>query len=78
MDDFSFEIKKHIGVIKTYTTGWTKELNIIDWNGNGARFDIRDWDKAHEHMSRGVTLSTEDAQTLLDLLKTEFENFSPK
>ena len=45
--DFAFNIKEHIGVINTYSTGWSKELNLVEWNGNNARFDIRDWEPSH-------------------------------
>ena len=41
--DFAFNIKEHIGVINTYASGWSKELNLVEWNGNNAKFDIRDW-----------------------------------
>lgn len=27
--EFTFEITKHIGVIKAYETGWSKEINIV-------------------------------------------------
>ena len=67
-DDFSFEIKEHIGVIGTYSTGWKKEINLVEWNGNPAKVDIRDWDPKHEHMSRGVTLRHEEAAALCGLL----------
>ncbi len=67
-DDFSFEITKHIGVISTYSTGWKKEINLVEWNGNPAKLDIRDWDPKHEHMSRGITLRREEAVSLADIL----------
>ena len=42
--DLIFEIKQHIGIIANYPTGWTKEVNLIAWNGGAIKFDIRDWD----------------------------------
>ena len=70
--DFSFEIKEKLGVLYTYTTGWTKELNIVQWNGGVAKFDIRDWDQNHEHMSRGITLRDEEAKLMTRLLTEYF------
>lgn len=67
-DDFSYEIQKNIGVLKTYPTGWTKEINLISWNGKPAKIDIRDWDSKHEHMSRGLTLHEEEAEALVEVL----------
>lgn len=69
-DDVTFEVVEHLGVIASYPTGWKKELNRVAWNGNGAKFDIRDWDENHEHMSRGITLHPEEAKKVVDLLKT--------
>jgi len=68
-DDVTFEIKEHLGVISAYPTGWKKELNLVAWNGNGAKYDLRDWDPEHEHMSRGITLHKDEAQKLLELLQ---------
>ncbi len=34
MADIKFEIKDKLGVISESSKGWTKELNLISWNGN--------------------------------------------
>jgi hypothetical protein len=67
--DIVYEIKEKIGVITPYPTGWNKELNLVSWNGSAAKFDIRDWDPEHEHMSRGITLHPDEARKLRDMLK---------
>lgn len=54
--DITYDIKEHIGVIKTFNTGWQKELNIVSWNGGNPKYDIREWDMDHTHMTRGITL----------------------
>ena len=69
-DSISYEITEHVGVISAYPTGWTKELNLVCWNGGSEKYDLRDWDPEHEHMSRGVTLHKDEAKKLLELLKT--------
>ncbi len=68
-ESFAFEIKKHIGVLGTYSTGWKKELNIVEWNGKNAKYDIRDWDPNHEKMSRGVTLHEGEVKNLVTVLE---------
>lgn len=68
-NDITFEIKKHIGVIAEYATGWKKEINLVAWNGGAPKFDVRDWDPAHEHMSRGVTLTEKEINKLIDSVK---------
>ena len=64
-----FEILEHIGIISTHPTGWNKELNIVSWNGGQPKYDIRDWDLDHEHMSRGVTLHEKEMRQIFDLMK---------
>ena len=68
MADFKFEIKKHIGIISTSKSGWTKELNLVSWNEKEAKYDIREWDPTHEKMGKGVTLSIEEVLKLKELL----------
>ena len=67
--EISFEIKEKIGVITSYPTGWAKELNLVAWNGNPAKFDIRDWDPEHEHMSRGITLHPDELKKVTDMFQ---------
>jgi len=68
-DDITFEIIEHFGVISTYPTGWSKELNLVQWNGGSPKYDIRDWSADHDHMSRGVTLHKDEARRIFELLK---------
>ena len=68
MADFKYEIVKHIGVLSESGKGWTKELNVISWNGANPKYDIRDWAPDHEKMGKGVTLSDEEVKKLKELL----------
>ena len=67
-EQITFEIKEHIGVLRVYHTGWKKELNLVSWNGNAPKYDIRDWDPAHERMSRGITLSEKEMGRVRQML----------
>lgn len=70
MVDFSFEILEHIGVLQeSNDSNWTKEVNLVSWNGGTPKIDIRDWDENHERMSRGITLTEEQAQKLAEALE---------
>ena len=42
---------------------------MVSWNGKEAKYDIRDWDAEHEHMSRGITLKPDEMETIVNLLK---------
>ena len=65
-EQFCFEIKAQIQVLEEHSTGWTKELNLVAWNGNPAKFDIRDWNPDHTSMSKGITLTATQMQKILD------------
>ncbi len=72
--DITYDIKEHIGVIKTFNTGWQKELKIVSWNGGNPKYDIREWDMDHTHMTRGITLFPDEMQEICRLLADrEFE-----
>jgi hypothetical protein len=68
MAEIKFEIKEQMGVLSTSPKGWNKELNLISWNGNTAKYDIRDWAPDYSKMGKGVTLSNEELMKLRDLL----------
>lgn len=69
-DTVTFEIEQEIGEISANSKGWTKELNLVSWNGGAAKYDIRDWSPDHEKMGKGITLTKEEALALRDLLNT--------
>lgn len=66
--EFSFEIVKTIAVLSTSKSGWTKELNLVAWNGREPKYDIREWAPEHEKMGKGVTLSDDEFALLKDIL----------
>ncbi len=68
MADIKFEIKQQIGAISESGKGWTKELNLISWNGGSPKYDIRDWAPDHEKMGKGITLTEEEVRTLYKIL----------
>lgn len=73
MNQINYEIKEHIGIISENKNGWTKEFNLISWNDNDPKYDIRDWNPTHDKMSRGITLTEEEAYELSIILSGEFE-----
>ena len=68
MAEIKYDITKHIGIISEGSRGWTKELNLISWNGREAKYDIRDWDPEHVKMGKGVTLTAEELSKLKELI----------
>jgi hypothetical protein len=73
MPDLTFDILKTYGVLSEEKSGWRKELNLVSWNGRNPKFDLRDWAPDHEKMSKGITLTQEEAQKLRDFLNAALE-----
>ena len=69
MADITFEITKSLGVLSENSKGWTKQLNLVSWNGREPKYDIREWDPEHEKMGKGVTLTEEELAALKALLE---------
>ena len=67
--EISFEIVEHIGVLSTGSKGWTKELNLISWNGREPKYDLREWSPEHDKMGKGVTLSKDELDELKGILE---------
>ena len=67
-DQFKFEIVKNIAVLSTERSGWTKEIHLVSFNDAPPKYDIRSWDPDHEKMGKGISLSREEMQTMLDAL----------
>jgi hypothetical protein len=74
MPDISFDILKNYGVLSEEKGGWKKELTLVSWNGRNPKFDLRDWAPDHEKMGKGITLSREEAEKLVELLKTALDS----
>lgn len=65
MAELKYEIRRQLAVLsENERSGWTKEVNIVSWNGGAEKMDIRDWNPDHSKMSKGVTLSEEEARIL--------------
>ncbi|MDU4860290.1 MAG: YdbC family protein [Terrisporobacter othiniensis] len=68
MADFKYDIVENLGVLSENAKGWTKELNLISWNGAKPKYDLRDWGPDHEKMGKGITLSNEEFETLKEII----------
>ncbi len=73
MAEFKYDIVEQLGVLSENAKGWRKELNFVSFNEREAKLDIREWNPDHTRMSKGITLTEEEAKVLYELLKEEFE-----
>lgn len=69
MAEFKYEITQELGVLSESKSGWTREVNLISWNGGEPKYDIRDWSPEHEKMSKGISLSGEEIEKLKAILE---------
>ena len=72
-DGITYDIVKQFGVISEGRGGWCKELNLVSWSGREAKFDVRDWSPDHKKMSKGITLTNEEAKALAGLIQTALQ-----
>ena len=72
-DTITFTIEEHIAnIAPTSDNGWTRELNLVSWNGSKAKYDIREWAPEHDRMSRGITLTDAEMQAVVDAIADRF------
>ena len=67
--EISFAVIETLGVLSTSSKGWTKELNLISWNGREPKYALREWSPEHDKMGKGVTLSKDELEALKDILE---------
>ena len=69
MKDIQYEIIKEIAVLSTSDSGYTKEINLISWNGKEPKYDIRSFSPNREKCGKGVTLTETEVGKLLAALE---------
>jgi len=55
--------------LKLKKNSWSCQLNRVSFNGAPAKYDIRTWSPDHTKMGKGITLSNEEFQVLVDAFK---------
>lgn len=66
--EFKYEIVREIGQLSTSKSGWNREINLVSWNGGSPKLDIRDWAPDHSKMGKGISLTSEEAAILREIL----------
>lgn len=74
MKEIQYEIVKEIAVLSKSDSGYTKEINLISWNGNEPKYDIRNFSPDREKCGKGITLTEQEMKNLLAALETELKN----
>ena len=74
MREIQYEIVKEIAVLSTGDSGYTKEINLISWNGKEPKYDIRSFSANREKSGKGITLNADEAAALLKALQKELNS----
>lgn len=76
MKDIESEIVTEIAVLSESDSGYTKEINLVSWNGAKPKYDIRSWSPGREKCGKGVTLTEDEVKSLFLALKKQFQSLS--
>ena len=74
MREIQYEIVKEIAVLSTGDSGYTKEINLISWNGKEPKYAIRSFSQNREKCGKGITLNADEAAALLKALQKELNS----
>jgi hypothetical protein len=74
MKDIQSEITKEIAVLSVSDSGYTKEINLVSWNGKEPKYDIRSFSPDREKCGKGITLTETEVKSLLAALQKELNN----
>ena len=63
------EIIEPIAVLSKNEKGYTKEINLVSWNGAEPKFDIRNWHPGRERSGKGITLTKDEIINLMNAME---------
>ena len=68
MAEIKYEVVERIAVLSQRPRGWERQLNMVSWNGNPPKYDIRDWSPDGSRMAKGISLTEDELKTLKGIL----------
>ena len=69
-EPFTFEIVEHICVLgRGKEEGFMKEFNFVSFRGLAPKWDIREWNKDHTRMTKGVTITDEEMKIMMEAME---------
>ena len=71
MTGITLEVIKKIAVLNGSEAGYTKELNLVSWNGREPKYDLRTWSPEGIAL-KGLTLTEEETKELYKALGDMF------
>ena len=71
-DKITYDVVKNIGVIAD-NGAWETQVNMSSWNHGAPKFDIRKWNVETDRMSKGISLTENEARELAKVLTEYFK-----
>lgn len=67
----TYQVLEECGTLSSNDKGWELKLRYMSWNGNEPKYDLRTWkkDENGEKCSKGITLTGEELEALLNILR---------
>lgn len=63
-----WQVVEEIAVLHESQGGWKKELNLVSFNGEEPKFDVRWWNQDKTRLGKGFTFTREELAFLFDIL----------
>ena len=63
-----WHVIEEIAVLHESQAGWTKELNIISWNGDEPKYDVRWWNPDKTRLGKGFTFTAKELSKLKTII----------
>ena len=70
--NITFRMEKPIAVLSRNERGYTKEINLVSWNGADPKYDIRNWHPDRQKCGKGITLTKDEIITFMDAMEEMF------
>lgn len=64
MKNINIKITEELAVLSVSGSGYTKEINLVSWNGAEPKYDIRSWSPGREKCGKGITLTQAEVKNL--------------
>ena len=72
--EITFDIVEELGALSERNeNGWQMECNVVAWNDETPKVEIRAWNEDHSRCGKGIRLTDDEAQKLGAILVKAFE-----
>lgn len=74
--EIDFKLERRIGALSENPSGYTKELNVVVWDGKYTKYDLRTWNP-NGKPGKGITLTKEELNILYSMVTVLLSTILP-